>query len=399
MTKQELAKRILTLILPWPLSRLMPSSIRSTFTLSPGTGATPYIGSGAPAPTPGAGATAETIFMPSPIAPQGILSGVIAWPSNTSPMQGPPSAVPPSPISGADQTDVLNSTYWTDAADQDSATFDDEAGTIQADADFNLYPTDTIDDATEIDGITLEFTDSETIGTIDIIQQNVDEPDAVNIVVDDCASPFSWNRHENNTRWGQTFIDFPNKTKIDKITFRLSRGGGNVALNTYTLELWTVLKVPVSQQLQLLKRTGTVITGDNDWSETWVEFSFSPAAILPPDITYAFLLRCDLPQSTNYVAPCVDDADTIEGSHLMFTAAGAEHSGNATVDANIKIHAITLPEDVVIATFPNVPSGQTLPFPMCSLKNMYMRFKDPSNPAAGVIITSLIAQTYGFSTG
>ena len=399
MTEKELAKRILMLILPWPLSRLMPSGIRNAFTITPGSGATQYIGTGAPTPTPGAGAISETIFMPTPIAPQGILSDVIAWPSNTSPIQGPPSVIPPSPISGADETNVLDSTLWGDSENEDSNTFDDEAGTIEADGSFNLYPKDIIDDASEIDGLTIDFTESDPIGTVNIVQQNVDEPDPVNINNEVSDGTFPWDQFPDTNGSAQTELSFDHKCRVASVSFLLSRWQGDCTQHTYCCELWTSLRTGNNSDMVAKHRSSNIITGSNAWSETWVTFTFTPAAVLLANTTYAFLFRRIEAQDADRVYTYMSHTDQIQGFQCSTLIAGNHKACNIVLDMCIKFAETDLSDEVVLATFSNVTSGQKLPFTITYVKNMYVQFIDPSNEAAGVTVTGLIGNTYGFSTG
>ena len=399
MTKQKLAKRILMLILPWPLSRLMPSGVRNVFTMAPGSGATPYIGTGAPAPGVGAGATAETIFVPSPIAPQGILSDVVSWPSN--PTQGPvtPAFSTPSPPADASTTNILLSDYWSDSVNESSLTFDDEAGTIQADADFNLYPTNIIGDESQLQAITVDFEDSETIGTINIVQQNVDEADPVDICVDSGLTIMNWETTPAKRYIGQSFFTVDVKSRFSSIQFCLSQITGDITVNQYRAEIFTVEDDGGTDTLRTLIKSSNTIAGNNDWSATWQTFTFSPSVTLLPGVDYAIVFHsitkiAGRNSGFSYVA-----SHSINGRLEKFYTDKTERSNYPTFDAAIKISMIPLSDETIIESFSDVVSGQKLWFPITSLKNMYIQFKDPSNPEAGLTVTGFTANTYGFSTG
>ena len=399
MTKQELAKRILTLILPWPLSRLMPSSIRSTFTLSPGTGATPYIGSGAPAPTPGPGAISQTIFVPLPLAPQGILSGLVSWPSNTSAVQGPPSATPPSSPPTSDLNDLLVDTYWSDNENNASYDYDAETGYINAEGDFILYPTDIIDEDTQIDQITVDFEGADSIGTVQILSADIDDVEAVTIGNVCVNSNAAFCATADVCYGGQIEFAKDIDMSISSMQFCLKKAAGDITSTQFRVIVFNVTGTGITAELSTVRRQSSQVTGDNTWDITMVPFTFDPPLVYRAGQKLGCMMSGDPISLSNYAFFGYDAAHFWEGHAGQWKSDGTIKQRTITYDAAIKTTYKPLDAEETIATFENVTSGLVLDFTMMELKSMHIVFKDPENPGEGWSVTGLSAQTYGFSTG
>jgi hypothetical protein len=333
----------------------------------------------------------------APAAP--IFSDVISWPSDTTAIQSLPSTIPSSPPAGATITDILVDSYWGDAENEGSYTFDGEDNSISADASFNLYPTDTIGEDSEAEAITLDFETSETIGTVNIIQQNVDEPAAVNIANEEADNLNSWDQYADTNRAGQTYFSLDHKFRIPSFSLRVTRWAGDITSHTYTGELWTAKKVGVTHSLIAMVREATTFAGVNAWNSTWLDFLFDPPAVLAADTKYAFVIHRNEPMDGNRIQSVISLTDEIEGQWAAFKTDLDHKATNAGWDANLKLSETDVSGAETIATFSDVTSGQRLPFTVTSMKNMYIQIIDPSNGAEGIKVIGMTADTYGFSTG
>jgi len=386
-------------MLPWPLSRLMPSSIRIGLSLFPGDRAEVYTGIPTLSPPSAQGSITETIFMPVSAPVGALLSDIITWPSNTTPSQGLPSTIPISQPDSAEVTNVLDDTYWIDQENDSSYTVDGETGHIEADTSFNLYPTDIIEEGSQIEGITIDFETSETIGTVNIIQQNIDEPEATQILEDTCSIPLNWEGLATYVAVGQGFFSVANKSRFQTLAWRLSQQTGDISAKEYRAEVWLVKDNAGSHDLFALLRSSATINGNNDWANSWVNFTFTSPVVLLPGIDYALVLRRMTAHAATNTTVCVRSSSTYAGHEEIWKADGTEAQENTGYDLNINISLVDVSDEETIATFENVIPGQKLSFAVTNVKNMYLQFIDPSNEEEGLTVTALTAETYGFSTG
>lgn len=387
------------LTMPWPLSRLFPSSVRIGLSLWPGDVKEASLGLPGGTYTPGAGSMKETVFMPTSSPAASIFSDVISWPSNTTPNQTLPATIPSSPPAGSAEINVLDETYWNDNVNEGSYTVDGETQHITAPDDFNLYPDDIIADDAEIESITIDFETSETIGTVNIIQQNVDEPAEEHIIEDTCSSDLNWEGIADATYAGQGFFTIAQKSRITAVAFRPSLAAGDISAVQYRAEIWTVEDNAGSHDLVSLLRSSVIRTGDNDWARTWVNFTFNPPVIITSGVNYAILFHRITDLSVNKTELCARSTPTIDGWAEVWNSTKVEAWENVGWDFNINITYTDVSAEETIQSFSDVTSGQKLTFTIGTLKNMFIQFINPSNEAEGIKVTGFTAETYDFSTG
>ena len=189
------------------------------------------------------------------------------------------------------------------------------------------------------------------------------------------------------------------KFQIEQVDFYLKTAAGDLSGLSYQCQIWDLEGEGALAALTNLRRSSNIVTGDNDWSGQWVPFTFPTPAIVEASTEIAIALTVDVAGATNYCQYSTTNNDVLTGGDVIFKADGSFKQSDEPNELAIKIHYRLLDTEVLVQSFSDVQPLDMLAFGIVSLPNMFITFKDPSNPAAGIIITGFTADTYNFKTG
>jgi hypothetical protein len=373
LTKKELARRILMLTMPWPLSRLFPSSIRIGLSLWPGDVKEVYAGPQGAAYIPGVGATKETVFMPlsAPAAP--IFSDVVSWPSNVFSGEIIPSSIKgPSPIDPSSIQDLLDSSYWVDPENSNSHSFDGETGIMDIESDTILNATDELGDPGITDSLAIDFTGPDDIDSVTIVLRDDDLPavETVGGCVD--VGGYRITGTANETYLGAAGISFDHKAQITQVQFMLY-SDNDVSSHTLHAALCTVSGTPDNYVLNVIARSTNNVSGDNTWNHEWIAFDFTPPALLASGVKYAIIITADIEDAWNVVNCDLNNAKIQNAYFTQWKTDKSIYIKETPRAPCIKILHQDLSGDTEIASFDNVIDGQKLEFASVSIKMIEIR--------------------------
>jgi hypothetical protein len=121
---------------------------------------------------------------------------------------------------------------------------------------------------------------------------------------------------------------------INKIAFNLTKSAGSISAKTYSCKIWTMTG---TYNLDVLQATSDGVTGDNGWSSTWVEFTFSTPFPTTGGVAYAFTLDIGGTDGSNYASLSYSSSvSTFPGGNDYWNSGKAAQLG-ASTDCAIRI--------------------------------------------------------------
>lgn len=121
---------------------------------------------------------------------------------------------------------------------------------------------------------------------------------------------------------------------IRRVSFLLGINSGSVSGFTYVAKLWTHVN---TYSLNEIKATSTGVVGDNNWSDTWVNFNFPAPFTTTGSTEYAFTLDRGGYDGSNAILMRVQNSGgTISGSWDKWSSAGEITAGSGN-DLCIKL--------------------------------------------------------------
>ena len=119
------------------------------------------------------------------------------------------------------------------------------------------------------------------------------------------VNDFSVDQYVGQGGWSDTV-----NRSICAVDFQLTKDGGDISLNTYMAEIWTI---DGSTNLVALQATSNTLIGTNTWSSFPVHFVFATPYSYTANTAIAIVVTSTATSSANFCDSYVNSSETITG--------------------------------------------------------------------------------------
>jgi hypothetical protein len=149
------------------------------------------------------------------------------------------------------------------------------------------------------------------------------------VLTNTASTTTDWDITDSTTYYfvGHHFIDLGSTEDICKATFYITQATGDISGKTYTAYIYTI---DGAGNLDSLLGTSSGVTGSNSWSDTAVDFEFSPKVTMSNGTNHAVVVSTGSVDASNYAEMEISTSGQIGGLSGRWESDGtrAGSSGN-----------------------------------------------------------------------